>query len=345
VALVYAYRVRMSTCLNMYMENWLNMARDSGGTIYAQLNQVRQAHGNDGFAGARTGRLSASLFMNVPKNFEDKDDGYKHPAFLKDLPPLPLMRRYVLPDKGGVFCHRDYNQQELRGLGHFEGGGLMRNYQERPYRNPDGSMRFDIHTVVQNGIHKVAGFLLSRSGTKIVNFSDIYGKGETNLALSLGVDTPTVKLIKQAKNQLMPGVAELTQAIRVWGQRGQPIRTWGGREYFAETPKYVDKYKRVMDFFYKLLNYEIQGSSADVTKEALVRYHNHPKKQARFLVAVHDEINVSAPRQRVREEMAILRESMESIEMDVPMLSDGKTGPNWAELKKFWNADEAKEIV
>jgi hypothetical protein len=31
----------------------------------------------------------------------------------------------------------------------------------------------------------------------------------------------------------------------------------------------------------------------------------------------------------------VLKECMESIECDVPMLTDGKTGPNWASLKKY----------
>jgi hypothetical protein len=33
--------------------------------------------------------------------------------------------------------------------------------------------------------------------------------------------------------------------------------------------------------------------------------------------------------------MEVLRQSMESIECDVAMLTDGKIGPNWAALKKY----------
>ncbi len=41
------------------------------------------------------------------------------------------------------------------------------------------------------------------------------------------------------------------------------------------------------------------------------------------------------PRAAVKSEMKLLREVMQSVEFDVPMLSDGKTGKNWASLKKF----------
>jgi DNA polymerase I-like protein with 3'-5' exonuclease and polymerase domains len=390
IALVYAYRVRCKTCLSMFFEPWIAGARESDGVIYYNMNSVRQSHSEGKLVGARTGRPSSDHpnFFNVSKDFEDKDDGYKHPAFeLKiaverqlileslyaayatgrrakfltlpglrySLPPLPLMRTYLLPDEGGVWGHRDYNQQELRMTGHFEGGGLAARYNEEPYRWPDcggrqedkkgvcrrcghehGGMRFDIHSTTQTGIKELTGILLTRPGTKILNFSDLYGKGLALMAEGLGVDLKTMSEIRSAKAALMPGVAALTADVKSRGTSGGFIRTWGGRQYYVEPPKYVKKFKRVMDFSYKLLNYLIQGSSADVTKEALIRYDGHPKREARFLVTVYDEINSSAPLGRLREEMEILRECMEGLEgIDVPMLTDGKTGPSWGKIKKW----------
>lgn len=253
----------------------------------------------------------------------------KEPAFKAYLPPLPLMRRYILPDKGCTWGHRDYNQQELRLLAHFEDGELCAKYNEKPYYNPDGSFRFDIHAEVREAITNITGFAISRGGTKIVNFADIYGRGLTQLAIKLDVSRKMATDIKAAKDAFMPGIPTLSDNIKFRGRSGECITTWGGRQYFTEERKFVKKFKRVMDFEYKLLNYLIQGSSADVTKEAVIRYHNHPKRQARFMLTVHDEINSSMPDKRLREEMKILREVMESIEADVPMLSDGKTGKNW----------------
>jgi DNA polymerase I-like protein with 3'-5' exonuclease and polymerase domains len=70
-----------------------------------------------------------------------------------------------------------------------------------------------------------------------------------------------------------------------------------------------------------------------VTKEAIIRYHDHPRKEGRMLVTVHDEIDISAEKGRFKEEMLVLREAMESIEMDVFMKSDGEWGANWGSLK------------
>lgn len=320
-----AYRNRLATCMGTFMRPWLDMAQNSGGRIFTTWNQVRQSHGNDGFAGARTGRLSSSPnFQNIPKSFEGKDDGYFHPDHIA-VPELPLMRKYILPDKGHVFCHRDYNQQELRILGHFEDDVLCAAYNANP--------RMDIHTFVQEQIKEIYGLEISRGSTKILNFGMIYGMGLGKLAAGMNVTVEEAKKIKAAQLKAIPGLKELNQYIIQRGKDGEPIRTWGGREYYVEPPKIING--RRQTFEYKLLNYLIQGSAADCTKEAIIRYHEVKNRQGRFLVTVHDEINLSVPRAAVKSEMKLLREVMQSVEFDVPMLSDGKTGKNWASLKKF----------
>lgn len=354
IAMVYGYRNRLQTCLSMFFEPWLEFARASDGYLQPNWNQVRQDR-NGGLVGTRTGRPSCDNpnFLNVSKNFtNNKGDGYYHPKFMKSLPELPLMRRYLLPDEHARWLHRDYNQQELRMLAHFENGALMEKYCEKPYRNPDGSMRFDIHVMMQIGILELAQLELSRDSTKIVNFSSVYGKGCTGLAADLEVEYAVARKILNAKAQIMPGVDDprtgLNAMVKARGQQGLPIRTWGGREYFVEEPKFVKRFNRVMDFCYKLLNYLVQGSSADVTKEAIIRYDAHPKRESRFLVTVYDEINSCTPSLKglskkaskdiCCREMEILREVMESIEVDVPMLSDGKAGQTWGDLTKFEGA-------
>jgi DNA polymerase I-like protein with 3'-5' exonuclease and polymerase domains len=90
-----------------------------------------------------------------------------------------------------------------------------------------------------------------------------------------------------------------------------------------------------MTFDYKLMNYLIQGSAGDCTKEALIRYDEHPKREARMLVSVHDEINSSMAKKRFKLEMELLREVMQSIQFDLPMLSEGKFGNDWGHLTKM----------
>jgi DNA polymerase I-like protein with 3'-5' exonuclease and polymerase domains len=119
--------------------------------------------------------------------------------------------------------------------------------------------------------------------------------------------------------------------VQARGKAGQPIRTWGGRIYYVEPSKTVNG--RWMDFAYKLLNYLIQGSAADQTKESINDWWDARLGPEVFMATVHDEVNISAPKDRAVECMRILRECMNKDRFDVPVLSEGFIGPNWADLE------------
>lgn len=327
VAAVLGYRNRLTTCLGTFMRPWLIMSQEHG-RIYTNWNQVRQNTSRNDLKGARTGRLSSNPnFQNIPKNFYDKDDGYVHPTFLTALPELPLMRNYVLPDLGHLFGHRDYNQQELRILAHFEDGALCKAYNE--------DARLDVHDYVRDAIQRITGRSLTRRPVKIINFGIIYGMGNAKLAAGIHTTVEEARSLKKAHRQGAPDVANLEKSIKKLGREGDAIRTWGGRVYYTEPPREINGEEKT--FEYKLLNYLIQGSAADCTKRALIAY-NKTKRDGRFLVTVHDEMNISAPRGAMKGEMKILKEAMEAVEFDVPMLSDGKVGVSWGKLKGYKDA-------
>lgn len=325
---VLGYRNRLTTCLRMFMEPWFDKASRAEGFIKPSWNQVRQPTGEDGSKGTRTGRPSCDNpnLLNIAKSFEERGDDFTHPNFFKGLLPLPLIRKYVLPDVGCEWLHRDYNQQELRILAHFEDGSIMAAYKANP--------KMDIHTFVQDEIRRIAHMDADRVSVKTMNFGKIYGQGLSSLALKLRRPVEEVKAIRDAQNKALPGLPDLEKEIKGMGSRGEPIVTWGGRVYYCEPPKFVEKFNREMTFEYKLLNYLIQGSAADATKEAIIRYQNSPRRKGRLLVTVYDEINVCVPTKFKKEEMQLLRECMEGLEFDVPLLTDGKAGASWGNLEK-----------
>lgn len=328
VARAFGYRNRLATCLAMFMEPWLRQGEERNGWISTNWNQVRGTGG-----GTRSGRPSTNdpNFLNISKSWDNNDDGYEHPAHIR-VDPLPLVRRYLLPDAGGVWLHRDYNGQELRLLAHFEDGPLMAAYRENPW--------LDVHQHVANLIEETTGLSFVRKNVKIANFRIIYGGGAPATAAGIGCSMAEAKQLLDAHGRALPSIkgrGGLTEEIKAMAKRGEPIVTWGGRKYYVEPPSFNKKHGRIMEYDYKLLNYECQGSAADVTKQAMINYHEHPKRRGRFLVAVYDEINVSAKVSFAKAEMAVLREAMECISenTDVPMLSEGKSGPTWADQTKF----------
>lgn len=327
VASALGYRNRLATCVGTFMLPWLEVARETKGLIHTSWNQVRQNRSGSDPVGTRTGRMSSTPnFQNIPKSFVGNDDGYTHPVHLADLIELPLMRQYILPDKGQVIYHRDYNQQELRILAHFEDGTLMKRYLDNP--------RLDVHTLVHDIILDLTGVDYKRSYVKQVNFGKIYGMGQGALAQKIKDSTDVAKRLLDAHKKALPGVAELEKTIKAIGRAGECITTWGGRRYYCEEPVPSKFGSGMQTFEYKLLNYLVQGSAADCTKEATIRY-DEVRKDGRFILQVHDEMNGSCPKKALHSEMKILRDVMSSVEFDVPMISDGKWGPNWGSLQKY----------
>ena len=325
VASALGYRNRLATCLKMFMGPWLDQALLTGGTIHTNWHQTRGAESG----GTRTGRPATSdhNLLNLAKTWTGRDDGYQHPDFL-GLPELPLVRTYVKPDDGHTFVHRDFSGQELRIFGHFEQGDLHRQYHENP--------ELDVHAFVGGELMRVAQREIERTRVKTLNFQAIYGGGVPALQKKLRCSHAEAKELKAFHDQALPGRKILADEIKRVVRSGLPICTLGGRLYFPEAPGPDGRSKE-----YKLTNYIIQGSAADLTKQAIIDWAEmnwslSPDMRARFLVTVYDEINISAPAHLKREHMVELRRIMNTprLGMTVPMLSDGKWGESWGTAVK-----------
>jgi len=320
-----AYRSELQTCLKL-IGPWLAMAEETGGSIHTQFNQTISPEG-----GTRTGRLSCTWFMNMPKEFEPLFKSEKHPKLPKpprgfeDLPPIPRMRGYLIPRPGYVFIDRDYSQQEPRILAHFDGGALLQAYLDNPW--------IDFHDYAKAELEHV-GLFYDRKPVKNTNLGLIYGMGVGKLAEKNNMSAEEANGLKQAILELYPGLAAMYKDMKVCAANGEPIRTWGGRVYYCEEPRIVDG--RIRKFDYKLVNVLVQGSAADCTKAAIIRYHEQKPDMDFFLLPVHDQMLAEVLKTRRDAGMEILRESMETIEFEVPMLSEGDwSDVSWADLQPY----------
>jgi DNA polymerase I-like protein with 3'-5' exonuclease and polymerase domains len=322
IASALGYRNRLKTCLSMFINPWLAQAQINGGRITTNWNQVRDPNG-----GTRTGRPSTDKhnFLNISKDFEGRTDGYLHPDFL-GVPNLPLCRKYILPDEGHTFLHRDFDGQEMRVFAHFEQGQLWDAYQADPAIDP--------HAVVGAELLRLTGKELERTKVKVLNFQAIFGGAAPAAAAKLNCSLKEAKEFKAFHEKGLPGRKILSDEILKIVRAGDPIRTWGGRLYFPEAPRFVKELGRWQSWEYKLINYEVQGSAADLTKQALIEWNRAKNAGCRFLVTVYDEINISAVTEERNRHMALLRSVMEAPRLSVPMRSSGKEGPNWGDLKK-----------
>jgi len=331
---VMQYRASIHTCVNTFMRPWLLQAthKKGGGRIRCQWNTTR---GDSG--GARTGRLSSSpSFMNIPTLASAKFTmvlALWNEWLKSDFPPLPNVRSYVLPDEDEVLISYDFASQELRVLAHYEDGLLLQAYRDDPTQ--------DLHQFAANIISESLHIAFSRKHAKTVSFSILYGSGLDALAAGLGTTRDGAGEIKDAYLTALPGVSKLIDQLKRRGRNNEPLRTWGGRIYYVEPPKFIDGRWRTFD--YKLLNYLIQSSSADITKEAIIAYHRH-KVYGRLLLTVHDQIVISVKRQYAQAEAKILQSCMESIPLDAPLLADGSYGPNLHDVRDF-NAENESQFL
>lgn len=317
------YRGTLATFLRTFMRPWRATSSRTDGWIYTDWNSTKQDKGG----GSRTGRLSSSPnFQNIPSDEKRKDLADKlAPLFaaLDWLPALPSVRAYILADDDdSVLIGRDYSQQEPRVLSHFEDGGLMAAYKANP--------RMDIYNFAGGEVKKITGVTLSRKAMKVIILAIMYGLGMGKLAERLGCSVAEARAFKGALLVVFPGLAELDKDLKTLAKKNEPMKTWGGRRYHVEPPKVVSGTLRSFD--YKLLNYLIQGSSADITKEAMLRY-NKNRKHGRLALSVHDEILVSVPARHWKEEMKILQDCMNGVELDVPLVSDGAMGKSWGSME------------
>lgn len=302
----------LETCIGTFGKPWLSLAQ-SNGRLHPQWNQVRGDQGAGGdMSGTRTGRMScrAPNFQNVPNDFENI-------LVPPGLPGIIRLRSYLLPEQGHIWLKRDFSAQEMRILAHFTEGRLYDAFHKDPKTDP--------HAAVKILIQEFAGVELSRRDTKITGFGIVYGRGVPATAVALGVSLEDGKRTRDAYFTALPEVRQLSNSTRNRGRSGLAIKTWGGRLYYREPN--ADR-----DLSYKLLNYLIQGSAADQTKEVTVNWHEG-RGSALLLADVHDEVNISSPIEDAVKNMSWLRETMDAPLFDVPFASEGFSGPNWGTLE------------
>ena len=313
--------------ITSFLRPWIEQAERTGGRILPRFNQVRN-RGDDGGGGARTGRYSSSdpNLQNISANVLES----------KNAETLLLMQKWIkeeyqfefiglrdlfVPDEDCFIIACDYNQQELRLLAHFEQGLLMEEYIKNP--------NLDVHTFIQQMIKQITGVEYPRKFIKIAVFGIVYGMGVGKLARMLGESEQIARKVRDGLLEAVPGIRRLMKDLRRLADKDLPLRTWGGREYFCEEPWYDREKDEWYSFEYKMLNYLIQPSAADVTKQGMLNVHDE-LDQVRIAIQVHDELVCMAPSAKYGPKIA---RAMCDMKFNVPMLAESKhSSISWARV-------------
>jgi DNA polymerase-1 len=270
---------------------------------------------------AATGRLSSTEpnLQNIPVR----------------TPEGREIRSAFLPgDPGWQLVAADYSQIELRVLAHFSGDEALRQAfaEDR-----------DIHQQVAAEVYGVPPEEVTpemRRSAKAVNFGVIYGQSPFGLAKALGIEQAEAADFIDAYFARYPGVAEfITRVLEECRQKGYVNTILGRRravQGVRDPSRYGDSRQRNLPERIAI-NTVIQGSAADLIKQAMIHVHRRLRTEsrtARLLLQIHDELIFEVNADELSELVALAREEMTAAcRLSVPLRVDVKAGANWAECE------------
>ena len=307
------------------------MAQTHNGRLHAEFHPLR----SDDF-GTVSGRFSSSRpnLQNIPA---------------RDKTLAPKIRSLFIPEEGELWGASDWSQVEYRVMLCFAKG-----YEAEYARNmfiTDPTT--DFHQMVADMVG------IERSPAKTINFGILYGMGVAALRAALGISEEEAAVIMETYHRQAPYVKELSDKVTrlatthgyVTSLSGRRHRfdkweMWGSDTKFDTRDAAVAYAKeRGLGFprragTHTALNRKVQGSAADIMKEAMVVcWEAGVFDTLTPLITVHDEMDVSVPRTKegaeAFDEMCATMERVgfDKYDLPVPLKVDASTGNNWAEAK------------
>jgi len=301
--LLLRYRT-LSKLKSTYLDALVKLADPSTGRIHTSYNQTVAA----------TGRLSSSNpnLQNIPVRGEEGRE----------------IRKGFVAEPGHCLVAADYSQIELRVFAHYsEDAAFIEAFREDQ----------DIHTRTASEILGKRPYEVTpemRRVAKAINFGIIYGMGPRKLSEELGIDHQTAKDYIDAYYERYQGVTRYREEmIRTATEKGYVATLFNRRRYLPDIEHANNRIRSEAERM--AVNTPIQGTAADLIKQAMVRIHRRLKEEAfrtRMLLQVHDELVLEAPLKEAEQVIPMIRKEMEDVyPLRVPLKVDIHQGMNWDE--------------
>lgn len=227
-----------------------------------------------------------------------------------------------------LFLSADYSQIELRLLAHLsKDPGLINAFQEGK----------DIHTATASQVFGVPLEDVTkeqRYQAKAVNFGILYGQGPFGLSKEIGVSFKDAASFIKTYFSQYPKVEEFIQDCKDQAREKGCAVTIIGRERLL--PDMDAKNAAVRAAAERLaVNTPLQGSAADLIKEAMIRLLPKLQEQnlsAKMVLQIHDELLFEVHEKEIASVSLIVQQTMEQVySLCVPLVVDLSTGKNWRE--------------
>jgi DNA polymerase-1 len=266
-----------------------------------------------------TGRLSSTdpNLQNIPVR---TDEGRE------------IRSAFIAGEPGWVLMAADYSQIELRVLAHFT---------QDPQLCEAFARDEDIHARVASQVYGVPLAEVTatmRRQAKAVNFGVIYGQSPYGLAKQLGIDQHEAARFIESYFEGYAGIEKfLSTVLAECRERGYVNTILGRRRAIEGVREFAGRQRNLAER--TAINSVIQGSAADLIKQAMIAIHRRLRREAspaRMLLQIHDELIFEVPSEQLDYLATLVREEMVGAgELRVPLKVDLKAGPNWADAKPW----------
>jgi DNA polymerase-1 len=173
-----------------------------------------------------------------------------------------------------------------------------------------------------------------RRRAKIVNFGIIYGMSPYGLAQELNCTPEEGHLIINSYFKTYPGVKEWIDRVVEDASKQGCTETMLGRK--RRIPELASENFNTREFGKRIaINTPVQGSAADIIKQAMISIDERLKSEsvdAVMVLQIHDELLFEVKKDAVEAATRIIVDEMEHvIELSVPLVVDVGVGKNWFE--------------
>ena len=242
---------------------------------------------------------------------------------MQQIPATNEYRNCFIAPEGYVFVSSDYSSQELNVIAYGSQDPVFLKALENNedlhsvcaelvfgevWKNAaeDGCAYYETKEKCDCKAHKKL-----RTQVKTINFGLAYGMGPKKLSETINCDVKEAKELIAKYFKAFPKIQSFLDRLGEFGKKHGYIETFPPfkrkRWFTSWTPKMYndrDSFMELGSIERASKNTPIQGSSADMTKLALVLLHRHIKKEnlpVKIVMTVHDQIDTICPKDYAQE--------------------------------------------
>ncbi|MEX0933332.1 MAG: DNA polymerase [Candidatus Paceibacterota bacterium] len=248
------------------------------------------------------------------------------------------IRRAFIAEKEHVLLSLDYSQIELR-----VAAFLSRDEKLIEIFKSNG----DAHTSVAAQVFNVPEEAVDkemRRRAKVINFGILYGMGVNALKKNLGTSRAEAQEFLNEYFHTFKGLSDYLEISKVSArQKGYAETFFGRKRRFDDINSPIPYIRASAERM--AINAPIQGTQADIIKQAMVAVETHLKKEkmdnkCSLVLQIHDELVFEVHKDVVQECAQEIKRIMETIvpleqTEGIPLRVEASYGKNWLEMENI----------